>query len=109
VEYAVSTREGLMRFGALMLGICGDSTGDDTSDVIRNGGIVLADASTTNLAPGKVHLVEPPRQSLMVKRLERSNALRFMSDNPGNGSFPAEDAAWEVGQVYGSVGNGRVS
>ncbi len=81
-----------------------------TQDAIRDGDLVLVDTSLTDLTPGKVYLVELPGQGLMVKRLRRvGDALWFMSDNPVNGSFPAEDAVRVVGQVYGKVSFGRVS
>ena len=99
-----------MRPGAVAFEVHGDSMDDGTPDAIRDGDLVLVDASLTDLAPGKVYLVELPGQGLMVKRLRRvGDALWFMSDNPINGSFPAEDAVRVVGQVYGKVSFGRVS
>jgi len=107
VEYAVSTREGLARFGAFMLGICSDSTGDNTPDEIRNGGMVLADASLTDLAPGKVHLVELRSHSLMVKLLRKVGSdLWLVSNNPENGSWPAEDALQWSARSMGRLATG---
>ncbi len=110
VEYAVPIRKDLMRPNALAFEVQGDSMDDGSAEAIRNGDLVLVDTSLTDLVPGKVYLVELPGQGLMVKRLRRvGDALWFMSDNPVNGSFPAEDAVRVVGQVYGKISYGRVS
>ncbi len=110
VEYTVPIREDVMRPGAVAFEVHGDSMDDGSAEAIRNGDLVLVDTSLTDLVPGKVYLVELPGQGLMVKRLRRvGDALWFMSDNPINGSFPAEDAVRVVGQVYGKVSFGRVS
>ncbi len=110
VEYTVPIREDIMRPAAVAFEVQGDSMDDGSADAIRNGDLVLVDTSLTDLVPGKVYLVELPGQGLMVKRLRRvGDALWFMSDNPVNGSFPAEDVVRVVGQVYGRISFGRVS
>jgi len=110
VEYAVPIRKDLMRQNAIAFEVQGDSMNDGSADAIRDGDLVLVDTSLTDLVPGKVYLVELPGQGLMVKRLRRvGDALWFMSDNPVNGSFPAEDVVRVVGQVYGKISYGRVS
>ena len=110
VEYTVPIREDIMRPAAVAFEVQGNSMDDGSADAIRNGDLVLVDTSLTDLVPGKVYLVELPGQGLMVKRLRRvGDALWFMSDNPINGSFPAEDAVRVVGQVYGRISFGRVS
>ena len=110
VEYTVPIREDIMRPAAVAFEVHGDSMDDGSAEAIRNGDLVLVDTSLTDLVPGKVYLVELPGQGLMVKRLRRvGDALWFMSDNPINGSFPAEDAVRVVGQVYGRISFGRVS
>ena len=110
VEYTVPIREDIMRPAAVAFEVQGDSMDDGSAEAIRNGDLVLVDTSLTDLVPGKVYLVELPGQGLMVKRLRRvGDALWFMSDNPVNGSFPAEDAVRVVGQVYGKISYGRVS
>ncbi len=110
MEYAVPIREDIMRPGAVAFEVHGDSMDDGTLDAIHDGDLVVVDTSLTDLVPGKVYLVELPGQGLMVKRLRRvGDALWFMSDNPINGSFPAEDAVRVVGQVYGKVSFGRVT
>ncbi len=110
VEYTVPIREDVMRPGAVAFEVHGDSMDDGSAEAIRNGDLVLVDTSLTDLVPGKVYLVELPGQGLMVKRLRRvGDALWFMSDNPINGSFPAEDAVRVVGQVYGRISFGRVN
>ncbi|WP_287418176.1 S24 family peptidase [Oceanithermus sp.] len=110
MEYTVPIREDVMRPGAVAFEVHGDSMDDGSAEAIRNGDLVLVDTSLTDLVPGKVYLVELPGQGLMVKRLRRvGDALWFMSDNPINGSFPAEDAVRVVGQVYGRISFGRVN
>lgn len=104
------SRYQIMLSGAIAFEVQGNSMDDGGPDAIRDGDLVLVDASLTDLVPGKVYLVELPGQGLMVKRLRKvGNDLWFMSDNPENGSWPAEDAVRVVGQVYGKVSYGRVS
>jgi len=109
VEYSVPVRDEIMRPGAIAFEVQGNSMDDGGPDAIRDGDLVLVDTSLTDLVPGKVYLVELPGQGLMVKRLRKvGDDLWFMSDNPENGSWPAEDAVRVVGQVYGKVSYGRV-
>jgi len=109
VEYAAA-HDQIRLSRAIALEIQGNSMDDKSPNAVRNGDLVLVDSSLTDLVPGKAYLVELPGQGLMVKRLRKvGNDLWFMSDNPENGSWSAEDAVRVIGQVYGKASYGRVS